>query len=222
MPARVGIKLIFMGEKPVNPATSSTPDNQVGGGSLSQLPRCAAFLVNTYFDNPQNACETDQKKVNFIMMNLVRSQLSILLLAACIAAMATGVHARHLSQAIVVNGEGCGQVPPGPPVNLRATPGDGEVTLSWSAPANGACVDSYQVRNASALLLMMLSNPFSTIAVQYIGHVSFAGHSKACRHCPLSANQPNHQELRGDDQGAYQRTRVHLYGDRRFQRAWHQ
>lgn len=32
---------------------------------------------------------------------------------------------------------GCAQLPPGPPVNLRARPGDGEVTLTWDRPRNG-------------------------------------------------------------------------------------
>lgn len=31
----------------------------------------------------------------------------------------------------------------GPPVGLRATPKDGKVILTWSPPANGACVDTY-------------------------------------------------------------------------------
>jgi len=32
---------------------------------------------------------------------------------------------------------GCAQLPPGPPENLRARPGDGEVTLTWDRPRNG-------------------------------------------------------------------------------------
>lgn len=34
---------------------------------------------------------------------------------------------------------------PSPPTALRATPSDGAVTLSWAAPANGACVDAYVI-----------------------------------------------------------------------------
>lgn len=32
---------------------------------------------------------------------------------------------------------GCAQLPPGPPENLRAKAGDGEVTLTWDRPRNG-------------------------------------------------------------------------------------
>ena len=48
---------------------------------------------------------------------------------------------------IVLNrgSSGCAQLPPGPPINLRATPGDGEVTLTWDRPRNGACVTTYEV-----------------------------------------------------------------------------
>ena len=45
----------------------------------------------------------------------------------------------------VMQGAGCGDVPPGPPVDLQAYPGDGKVTLQWKAPANGGCVTTYTV-----------------------------------------------------------------------------
>lgn len=42
-------------------------------------------------------------------------------------------------------GPGCGQAAPGPPTNLKASPGDGQVTLTWGPPSNGACVNLYQI-----------------------------------------------------------------------------
>lgn len=41
---------------------------------------------------------------------------------------------------------GCADLPPSPPVDLKAAAaGSGTLLLTWSAPANGACVDEYQV-----------------------------------------------------------------------------
>lgn len=44
-----------------------------------------------------------------------------------------------------MQGPGCGQAAPGPPTNLKASPGDGRVTLTWGPPSNGACVNLYQI-----------------------------------------------------------------------------
>lgn len=53
------------------------------------------------------------------------------------------------AQGVVFNGPaGCADLPPSPPVGLTAVPaGSGRLLLSWTAPANGACVDEYQVRS---------------------------------------------------------------------------
>ena len=37
--------------------------------------------------------------------------------------------------------------PPGPPLNLTATAGDGEVTLNWDSPTSGDAPESYQYRH---------------------------------------------------------------------------
>ena len=39
---------------------------------------------------------------------------------------------------ITFSGAGCTAARPGPPTNLKATPGDGHVVLTWDRPANGA------------------------------------------------------------------------------------
>lgn len=51
------------------------------------------------------------------------------------------------AQGVVFNGPaGCADLPPSPPVGLTAVPaGSGRLLLTWTAPANGACVDEYQV-----------------------------------------------------------------------------
>ena len=46
-------------------------------------------------------------------------------------------------------GAGCAVLPPTGPTNLAAAPGDGQLTLTWSRPANGACVDNYIATVAS-------------------------------------------------------------------------
>ncbi|KAL4448434.1 hypothetical protein ABPG75_005653 [Micractinium tetrahymenae] len=45
----------------------------------------------------------------------------------------------------LVSGPGCADLPPSPPTELKATPGDGSVTLTFGRPSNGACVSEYQV-----------------------------------------------------------------------------
>ncbi|PRW57964.1 peptidase S53 [Chlorella sorokiniana] len=71
-----------------------------------------------------------------------------------LAALLLGAAAAIAGQEIVLNrgSAGCAQLPPGPPENLRAKPGDGEVTLTWDRPRNGeqaapggACVTTYEV-----------------------------------------------------------------------------
>lgn len=60
---------------------------------------------------------------------------------------------------------GCADLPPSPPVDLKAAAaGSGTLLLTWSAPANGACVDEYQVggrlgveRGRSNTLLLLLA-----------------------------------------------------------------
>lgn len=47
---------------------------------------------------------------------------------------------------ITFSGSGCAaSLRPDAPRDLRAEPGDGYVVLTWRGPANGACVDEYQV-----------------------------------------------------------------------------
>ena len=49
----------------------------------------------------------------------------------------------HTPRQISVSGAGCASsLEPGAPQELKAQPGDGKVTLTWKAPANGACVDT--------------------------------------------------------------------------------
>ncbi|KAL4438230.1 hypothetical protein ABPG77_010591 [Micractinium sp. CCAP 211/92] len=45
----------------------------------------------------------------------------------------------------LVAGPGCADLPPSPPTELKAVPGDGNVTLTFGRPSNGACVSEYQV-----------------------------------------------------------------------------
>ena len=42
-------------------------------------------------------------------------------------------------------------IAPSPPERLRATPGNGSVTLTWDRPANGACVQEYDVSRRAAV-----------------------------------------------------------------------
>ena len=66
----------------------------------------------------------------------------LLLLLLLLAAAAT---AQPIN---LVNGPGsaCIGVAPSPPSRLQAKPGDGSVQLTWDRPANGACVQEYDVR----------------------------------------------------------------------------
>lgn len=71
-----------------------------------------------------------------------------LLLSTLVAEVALGK--RTLKQPVINVGAGCADIAPGPPTNLKATPGDGSVTLSWDKPANGGCVSFYAVNAIEA------------------------------------------------------------------------
>ncbi|KAI7837915.1 hypothetical protein COHA_008222 [Chlorella ohadii] len=64
------------------------------------------------------------------------------------------------AQGVVYKGPaGCADLPPSPPVDLKAAPaGSGALFLTWSAPANGACVDEYQRSTSFNLTLSGLTN----------------------------------------------------------------
>ncbi|WPT17907.1 hypothetical protein PSENEW3_00005909 [Picochlorum sp. SENEW3] len=74
--------------------------------------------------------------LTMMMRGSAFASLFLPLLAVCIQGNA---------QPVINVGAGCGDLPPGPPSNLKAVPGDRQVTLSWDKPANGACVSIYTV-----------------------------------------------------------------------------
>lgn len=41
-----------------------------------------------------------------------------------------------------MQGSGCGDVPPGPPTNLKAEAGNRQVKLTWDKPSNGEFVQN--------------------------------------------------------------------------------
>lgn len=76
---------------------------------------------------------------------------------------------RGLSQSVQLgpNSSGCLDAAPGPPTNLKATPGDGSVTLTWNKPANNACVTFYAISQATTNSLTTQYNPNGSFQQSY-------------------------------------------------------
>lgn len=84
-----------------------------------------------------------------------------LCVSVLIALQFTVIAGRVLSQSIQFgpNSAGCLDAVPGPPTNLKATPGDGSITLTWGKPANNACVTYYAISQATTNTLTTQFDP---------------------------------------------------------------
>lgn len=60
-------------------------------------------------------------------------------------ALATILLAANAQIITFAGGEGCAVLTPGPPSDVHAEARNGEVTLKWNPPDNGACVAEYVV-----------------------------------------------------------------------------
>lgn len=70
----------------------------------------------------------------------MRSEWLLLLLGVVLVA------ALPQSTAVSSGGAACvATQPPSPPTNLQAVPGDGQLQLTWGAPANNACILTYRI-----------------------------------------------------------------------------
>lgn len=87
------------------------------------------------------------------MMTFVSGKIFICfgLLSLVFSSLEFTASARVLSQTVQFgpNSSGCLDAAPSAPTNLKATPGDGSITLTWGKPANNACVTFYAITQAS-------------------------------------------------------------------------
>jgi len=147
-----------------------------------------------------------QFKKNFPEMMKMSTGASLILMLLAVCSQGT-------AQPVINIGSGCGDVPPGPPTNLKAVPGNGQVTLSWDKPANGACVSFYTViaipLGAGTLSTSQLQTPGVsylvkdlqngqpyrfTVAAVSIRHVLSGGNTASIQATPQATPPPPSQQ----------------------------